>query len=167
MSYTTGRQKPPRSAINRNPPKPYGARLDGMARRAEEIALNRSRSLAGRSGRPRRQSAQVTGDRWFESISLQRRVCKPSVPQQRRAEEGSDPSAADPGCVRRPADRSSYGFSILIWVPVAVPGAVSRTFPLRSRNSINKFAFSCAPSLLTVPVAVVRVVPKGVRPSCS
>ena len=61
MSYTTGRQKPPRSAINRNPPKPYGARLDGMARRAEEIALNRSRSLAGGSGRPRQQSSQVTG----------------------------------------------------------------------------------------------------------
>ena len=35
--------------------------LDGMGRRAEEIALNCSLSLAGRSGRPRRQSSQVTG----------------------------------------------------------------------------------------------------------
>jgi len=39
--------------------------------------------------------------------------------------------------------------------------AASRTFPLRSRNSISKFAFSCAPSSLIVPVAVVRVCQKG------
>src|SRR6516165_10264088 len=37
------------------------ARLDGISRRAEEIALNRSRSFVGRSGRPRQQSSQVTG----------------------------------------------------------------------------------------------------------
>ena len=57
---------------------------------AEEIALNRSRSLAGRSGRPRRQSSQVTGDRWFESISLQRGVCEPSVPVETETSSGPE-----------------------------------------------------------------------------
>jgi hypothetical protein len=37
------------------------ARLDGVVRGAEKARLNRSRSLAGRSDRPRQQSSQVTG----------------------------------------------------------------------------------------------------------
>src|SRR5262245_45708226 len=63
------------------------------SRRAEEIALDSARSGAPISpDATERQSAPteltVAGDRKFESCSLQRRVCKPLVPQQSSLKEG-------------------------------------------------------------------------------
>jgi len=57
-----------------------------VVRGADEERLNRSRSLAGRSDRPRQQSSQVTGGPMFESGSLQRQV------RRTPARTGEDPS---------------------------------------------------------------------------
>jgi hypothetical protein len=62
----------PQTCSNRAP-----ARLDGVVRGADKARLNRSRSLAGRSDRPRQQSSQVTGGpmvRIHLPPALQRRV---------------------------------------------------------------------------------------------
>src|SRR3984893_10326740 len=56
-----------------------GDRFHGMARRAEGSGLNRGVRFGARAT----TELTVAGDRWFESISLQRRVCKPPVPRGR------------------------------------------------------------------------------------
>jgi len=53
------------------------------ARRAEVLTGLYRRRPSKVFAFPPKRPAPCTRDRWFESVSLQRRVCKPSVPQRR------------------------------------------------------------------------------------
>src|SRR5438067_8438686 len=61
----------------------------------------RFRASAGKSNKTVSTSWSFTGDRWFESISLRRRVREPSVPPvksaSRRPELSEPPADADGG----------------------------------------------------------------------
>ena len=94
MSCTVNRRKPPRSAASHNLLKPYPslARWNGSPsrrNRAEPQCRPRRRLLFRSNQRgARQQSSPWPRDRGFESISLQRRVKRTSVP---RPQPGGQP----------------------------------------------------------------------------
>src|SRR6516225_3125998 len=109
MSCTARWRKPPRAqqattCSNRAP-----ARLDGVVRGAEKARLNRSRSLAGRSDRPRQQSSQVTGGPMV-------RIHLP--PAESRTNSEASEEAVEGAC-----QRSTDAYGALIAARPSAPGA--------------------------------------------